>query len=159
MPKDQRGQIAIYVFSVAVLVLIADRVSKLIVSHILVQGQSLKIFPNIFHLTLVLNKGAAFGFFKDQRAFFIAVAMLAVTVIIIYIFKGDGRGRYMFLPLGLIMGGAIGNLIDRVRFGCVIDFLDFRIWPVFNIADSCITIGMAILAMDLLLSKNAKVKR
>lgn len=140
-------------FGAASLVLILDRITKHIFFTILSQGQSIKILPNIFHITLVLNKGAAFGVFRGQRTIFILLSILTIALIIFYIGKNRQKGVLLPLALGLILGGAIGNLIDRIRFGYVIDFLDFRIWPVFNIADSALTIGAVILALNILLKR------
>lgn len=148
---------AIYVFLAASTVLILDRLTKYIIIKKLSQGQSIKIFPNIFHITLVLNKGIAFGLFKEWRIFFIVTSTLAISFILFYIRRNKQESAPSLLALGIILGGAIGNFIDRISIGCVIDFLDFRIWPVFNIADSSITIGAIMLAWSVLRQK-AKVK-
>ena len=141
----------LYIFSVALSIGILDRITK-IASYIrLSPGQSIKVLPNIFHITLVLNKGSAFGLFKEGRLFFIASSVLAIIFILLYIWKHRIMGPLLSLGLGLILGGAAGNLIDRLRFGYVIDFLDFRVWPVFNVADSAITVGVAILILKIFL--------
>ena len=139
---------------VASLVLISDRLTKYIVIKRLLHGQSIIVFPNIFHITLVLNKGTAFGLFKDQNVFLISLSVLAISFIIIHIWLRKAKDALLYLGLGLILGGAVGNLIDRIIYGYVIDFLDFRIWPVFNIADSSITIGAIILTCRILLTKS-----
>lgn len=143
----------IYIFSIASLILILDRITKIIIKGRLLQGESRIILPNLFHITLVLNKGAAFGLFKDQRIFFVSLSCLTILFIIIYIRRNDLKCISSSLALGLILGGAAGNLIDRIRFGYVIDFLDFRIWPVFNVADSSITIGAVMLLCNILRQK------
>lgn len=135
----------LYLLSIASSVLILDRVTKFIASSRLSVGQSIAVLPGIFHVTLVLNKGSAFGLLKDQRIFFITISIFAVSFILVYMFRHKAMGLVLSSALGLILGGAAGNLIDRIRFGYVIDFLDFRVWPVFNVADSCITIGTLIL--------------
>jgi len=138
------------IFSIALAVLAIDRLTKYIIYKSLSCGQSVKVLPDIFHLTLVLNKGVAFGLFREQKTFFLLVAFLAIPFIIYYVFKNHHKVIGLPLASGLILGGAVGNLIDRIRFGYVIDFLDFRVWPVFNIADSCITIGAVLLGYNIL---------
>ena len=144
------------ILSIASSAFILDRITKFTAYNNLSPEQSLSIIPNIFHLTLVLNKAAAFGLFMDQRAFFISVSVIAIALIIIYIFKCKKKSLFLSSALGLILGGAAGNLFDRIRFGYVIDFLDFRIWPVFNMADACITIGAAMLVASTVLLRNFK---
>ena len=142
------------IFSIASLVLILDRLTKYIAYVSLSQGQSVKIFPNIFHITLVLNKGAAFGLLQEQRLFFIILSFVIICFILFYIWANDRRmGITLPLAFALILAGATGNLIDRLKLGYVIDFLDFRVWPVFNIADSALTIGTIILAFKVLFKK------
>ena len=138
---------------IASFVVVIDRVTKLFFRSALSNGQSIKIIPNIFHLTLVRNSGSAFGLFRNQALFFIITSILVIGLIIFCVWRYRYKDIFMIVALGLILGGAVGNLIDRVLFGYVIDFLDFRIWPVFNIADSSITIGAAILALKVLFNK------
>ena len=140
-------------FLVSLFVIISDRIAKFLVLGHLTQGRSIEVVPKIFHLTLVLNKGAAFGLFRDFSAFFTVASMIVVVLIGIYVWHSKCRDIIILVALGLILGGATGNLIDRIFFGYVIDFLDFRVWPVFNIADSSITIGAALLASKLIFGK------
>ena len=140
-------------FYAASIALILDRLTKHIAVNNMFEGQSVKVFPGIFHLTLVLNKGAAFGLLKDQKMLFVALSVLVIIFIIYYTLSKKTTDRAALIALGLVLGGAVGNLIDRVRLGYVIDFLDLGIWPVFNIADSCITIGAAILILKMFLRK------
>lgn len=140
-------------FFIAAVVYIIDRFTKSMIVGSVSQGESLRAIPNIFHITLVLNKGTAFGLFKTQEPFFVLLSLFVISFIILYVWKNKLRDVTLSIALGLILGGAVGNLIDRIRFGYVIDFLDFRIWPVFNIADSAITIGLAILAWSIFCSK------
>ena len=155
-------------FLAAFIVFVLDRVTKIAVVSNMSYGQSIKILPNIFHFTFVLNNGTAFGLFKGANAALAILSVVAITLIIFYVVKHKnlapdqrsgvaGHFREMSKPtfasslaLGMILGGAIGNLFDRMRFGYVIDFIDFRIWPVFNIADSAITIGTCFLAWNIL---------
>ena len=139
-------------FLVALLVFVLDRVTKIAAVSNMSYGQSIKILPNIFHFTFVLNNGTAFGLFKGANAALAILSVVAITLIIFYVLKNKAPAPDLAnsLALGLILGGALGNLFDRVRFGYVIDFIDFRVWPVFNIADSAITIGTCFLAWNIL---------
>ncbi|MGB2705373.1 MAG: signal peptidase II [Candidatus Omnitrophota bacterium] len=135
------------IWVVAVLALLLDQASKFLVSRSLKLNESLAVIKNTFHITLVHNTGAAFGSFKEQTLFFIIIASLAVAAIVIYIRKTRKAFFLRDAALALILGGALGNLTDRLRLGYVIDFLDFRIWPVFNVADSAVTIGAIMLVI------------
>lgn len=150
MPKDERGEVIFYLFSAASAAYLLDRLTKLLAFSGLSDSQSITVIPNIFHITLVLNKGVAFGLLKDQKVLFISVSLLAILFIMVYASRHRAMGAILSSSLGLILGGAAGNLVDRIRFGYVIDFIDFRIWPVFNVADSCITIGTLLLAWRVL---------
>lgn len=140
------------IFTIALGVGIADRLSKSLACGMLPLGRSVPVMPGIFHITLVFNTGAAFGIFKGAAAFFIVAAVIAILAIAFYVMRRSSVDRLMSFALGLILGGAISNLVDRVRYGYVIDLLDFRVWPVFNIADSCITIGTLILALKIIIA-------
>ena len=138
-------------FLVPFLVYVLDRITKVLVVKNIVQDQSVALIPNIFHITLVYNNGTAFGLFKDQNTPLLWLSLAVIIFIISYIWKkGRDTSWSISLSLGLILGGALGNLTDRIRLGYIIDFIDFRIWPVFNIADSAITIGLIILAWKIL---------
>ena len=141
------------VLSVSSFVLIVDRLTKYILFRNLSLGESVRVVPGLFHITLVLNSGAAFGLFKGRSVFFMVSTALVIVFICFYVIRGGCRDLLILTALGLILGGAAGNLIDRVLFGYVIDFLDFRIWPVFNIADASITIGAFVLAVRLIFDK------
>ena len=139
----------------ATLVVLLDQISKLIAVRSLSEGP-VEIIKGIFYLTLTYNTGAAFGIFKDQTILFIIISFIAVVGILIYIYFDRSTIHIGKFGLSLILGGAFGNLIDRLRFGYVIDFFDFKVWPVFNIADSAITIGATLLMISLLLQKGSK---
>lgn len=144
-----RGSVFFALF-LSFIILIADQASKFFLNNHLYPGQSLPLIKNIFHLTLVYNTGIAFGLFKQQTALFILLSLTAIALILINILNEGKRNqldRLYWLGLSLILGGAMGNLVDRLRFGYVIDFLDFRVWPVFNLADSCITIGVILILL------------
>ena len=103
----------------------------------------------VFHLTYVQNTGAAFGFLRGKTLFFIVVAVLVLGFIIFLAPRLSREKPLLGLVFGLLLGGALGNLIDRIRFGYVIDFLDFRVWPVFNIADMAIVVGVCFLIWEI----------
>lgn len=132
-------------------VVFIDQITKFFFSRILSIGESLPIIRNIFHMTLVHNTGIAFGLFRNQGAVFIVIPIVAVILLAynIYYYRHNEEklSRLYIVSFSLILGGALGNLIDRIWFGYVIDFIDLRVWPVFNIADSAITIGAIIIAI------------
>lgn len=139
-----------WLFVLPLVVVILDQFSKYIVVENMSLGESIPISEEVFHLTYILNPGAAFGMFAHNRLFFIAIAVIVIGIII------WARREILASPwevkagCGLFLGGAIGNLIDRARQGLVIDFFDFRIWPVFNIADIAICIGVGLIIWNLL---------
>ena len=135
---------------IAALVIIVDRLAKYLVFSNLSQDQSIEVIPKLFNLSLVLNTGAAFGIFRNFTTFFTISSFFVIVLIGVYAWYCKLKDLFLLAALGLILGGAISNLIDRLIFGYVIDFLDFRIWPVFNIADSCITVGSVILVWRLI---------
>ena len=128
-----------------------DQFSKLYFSKILSINESLPIIRGILHFTLVHNTGIAFGLFKNQGIVFIIIPIIATVLLVFnvyyYRYNQDDLSRSYIIAFSLILGGAIGNLIDRIYLGYVIDFIDFRIWPVFNVADSAITIGAVIILL------------
>lgn len=139
-----------WLFVLPLAVVILDQFSKYIVVENMALGESIPIIEEVFHLTYILNPGAAFGMFAHNRLFFIAIAIVVIGIII------WARKEILASPwevkagCGLFLGGAIGNLIDRARQGLVIDFFDFRIWPVLNIADIAICIGVGLIIWNLL---------
>lgn len=141
----------ITVIALSILILILDQISKFYISSALSLGQSIPVIRDIFHISLVYNTGCAFGLLKNQKIFFILLSAVVVFYILRDLFFNCRRySLSRKAALGLIMGGAAGNLLDRLRLGYIIDFLDFRVWPVFNLADSAITIGIIILGCSLL---------
>ena len=125
-------------------VLLLDQLSKVLVLRKMSFGQSIPVIPSLFHLTLIGNTGIAFGLFKGNSDFLVGVGLLVLVWIYRLLRKRQIQSRMALIGLGLVSGGAMGNLIDRFRYGYVIDFLDFRVWPVFNIADTCISVGTAL---------------
>lgn len=132
------------VYIISIIVIILDQLSKFLIVNNFYHGESRAVIENIFHLTFVKNRGAAFGILAGYRHFFIIITALIIVVLLIFRFVSK-RNIYLDIAIALTIGGAIGNLIDRIRLAYVIDFLDFRIWPVFNLADTAIVMGMLIL--------------
>jgi signal peptidase II len=138
-------------FFVATFIFALDRIAKAAALGNMSDGQSIAVWPGLFHLTLVLNEGTAFGLIKGCSAFFAAVSSIVIVFIIAYVLKNRPKDASLSVWLGLILGGAVGNLYDRAIAGSIIDFLDFRIFPVFNIADSAITVGAVMLILRMLI--------
>ncbi|MBC2721693.1 signal peptidase II [Desulfosporosinus sp.] len=125
-----------------------DRIFKVLVQTNFILGESLKVIPKVFHLTYVLNPGAAFGLMAGQTWIFVVTAVLVVGGVIYGQFRIPHKERVTRLAIGMIGGGALGNLYDRLVIGRVVDYLDFQIWPyVFNFADSMIVIGVGLLML------------
>jgi signal peptidase II len=142
--------------ALAVLLVAADQLAKLAAVHYLAVNKAVTVTP-FFNLALVYNRGAAFSILSDaagwQRALFIAIAVVASVWIVFLLRKYPHQGLFA-LALSLVLAGALGNAIDRIVVGAVIDFLDFHAhgyhWPAFNVADSAITCGAALLIWDAL---------
>ena len=141
-------------FGVALLVLLVDLATKGLVLSQFAPGEQRVLTP-FFSLVLVFNRGAAFSFLASapgwQTPLFAGFAVVAALVISFLLLKNKDK-KWFCVGLALILGGAIGNLIDRLRYGYVVDFLDFHAlgwhWPAFNVADSAITVGAAILVLE-----------
>ncbi|QBY03417.1 lipoprotein signal peptidase [Thalassotalea sp. HSM 43] len=139
----------------ALIMLIVDQASKQLVVATMDYRQSIAVMP-LFNLTYVHNPGAAFSFLADQggwqRWFFTAIAAVMSILLIFWMSKTPKHHKMIAIAFALILSGAVGNLIDRVMYGYVIDFLDFYIgnshWPAFNIADSAIFVGAALMIID-----------
>jgi len=121
-----------------------DQITKFIIQKQMVIGESLPIIKNIFHLTYILNPGAAFGMLAYRTEIFVIVSLIAIALVVIFYQKIVLQPFLIQLALALQLGGALGNLTDRLRTSYVVDFLDIRIWPIFNIADMAIVCGVAI---------------
>ncbi len=143
-------------------VLVLDQVTKALVLKHLALGASLPVIAGFFDLTHVHNPGGAFGFLATmspqvRAAVFIGASLLAAGLILWFYVQTSVHQRLLAFGLALIFGGALGNLVDRVRFGVVIDFLDVYIgdmhWPAFNVADSAVTVGVLIFAAHMVFAK------
>jgi signal peptidase II len=156
-----RKNIVLFIFG-AIAVIVLDQITKAVITEKLFMYGSHKVIDGFFSLVYVMNPGAAFGFLAGapeifRYIFFISITFLAILLIIYYILKSKSQDVLIVISLTLIFGGAVGNLIDRIRFGAVVDFLDFYIgtwhWPAFNAADSAISIGAVLMIWEMLVSR------
>mgnify|MGYP001104891373 CR=1 FL=1 len=145
-------------YLVALILLFLDQFSKYLIRQRMSLAESIPVIKSIFHITYVENTGIAFGLFPQGNSLFVIISLIIILVIVFFEGRRAIKSPLEKFSLGLILGGALGNLIDRLRFGFVIDFLDFRIWPVFNLADSGVCIG-GILMVFFLLKKRASKER
>jgi len=145
-----------YYYWIALAVLVLDQITKKIVENGMEVGDKISVIGTFFMFHYIRNDGAAFSMLRNQRVLFIVITMCVVIGIIWYIQRNRTTGRRLFLAaLGLILGGAVGNMIDRILYGEVVDFFQFTfgnyIFPIFNIADIGITVGVAMILLDTLL--------
>ncbi len=157
-PADRRG----ILFLISVLVILLDRVSKIAVAHMLPLGGQHVVISKVFWISHVLNTGAAFSLFGDTaspervRWLLVGFSLIAAVIVGIVLVRIGRRITATTFGLALILGGAIGNVCDRIRTGAVIDFLEVHIvhyhWPDFNVADSCIVIGGILLVLHSLVA-------
>lgn len=139
---------------IAAIVILLDQLTKITITRLFTHGESLPV-TSFFNLVLAYNRGAAFSFLADssgwQRPFFTGIGIVA-ALFIVYLLKRNAGQRLFCSALALILGGAIGNVIDRIVYGHVIDFLDFYVggwhWPAFNVADSAICVGAVLFVID-----------
>lgn len=134
---------------------VLDQLVKWIVQTHMELGQTIPLIKSVFHLTYILNPGAAFGLLPHKDWFFLAIVVVLYAAFFIMrkkipekpaYFKIPEKPAYFSLAIAMLLGGALGNAIDRVRIGEVIDFFDFRIWPIFNVADIFICLGVGLIA-------------
>lgn len=150
-------------FLTALLVIAADQLSKIWIRSNLATGESLPE-TGLFRLTRIHNTGAAFGLFREQTLPLTVAASIGIVVLSLLALLLPRRfpsldNRLGKLALGLLLGGTAGNLVDRLRFGYVTDFIDIGIWPAFNIADSAITVGVILFAYSILFGFGSRAKK
>jgi signal peptidase II len=146
-------------YLIALSIIFCDQVSKYAILNNIQENESISVVGKWFWLTHVHNTGGAFSLFQARNSVFILIAVAAVAALIYAYHNYQRDNLYVSAALALALGGAIGNLIDRIRFGYVVDFFDIRIWPVFNIADSAITIGILFLAVQYLIPSRSHKKQ
>ncbi len=148
----------IIIIIISIILLCIDQISKLLVVNLLTKTDSITIIKNFFYLTYINNDGAAFSILVGQRIFLILIAVLVIVMLIRYIKKNNIQNKLELVSLALIIGGSLGNLMDRVVRGYVIDFLDFKLFnynfPIFNLADTFIVIGVFLLLLKEIRKEN-----
>ena len=125
---------------IGILIIIIDQIIKYIAKSNLELNQSIPIIKNFFHITLTTNTGAGFGILKNNNSLIMFITIIILGFMLFYYDKLPKKGKG-HISIIFIISGALSNLFDRIFLGHIIDFIDFRIWPIFNIADSCITLG------------------
>ena len=129
---------------IGILIIIIDQIIKYIAKSNLEPNQSIPIIKNFFHITLTTNTGAGFGILKNNNSLIMFITIIILGFMLFYYDKLPKKGKG-HISIILIVSGALSNLIDRIFLGNIIDLIDFRVWPIFNIADACITIGVLYL--------------
>lgn len=140
-------------YLIAAVIIALDQWTKHLVLKYMERGESIPLIADVFHLTSHRNMGAAFGILQNQRWLFIIITIAVVVGIVFSLIRIGKKQPRASLALSLVLGGAVGNFIDRATTGQVVDFLDFTLihFPIFNVADMAITIGVALLLLDVLL--------
>lgn len=137
----------------SIIFIIIDQLSKIIVVNNLTNNKSIEVIKSFFYLTYTNNKGAAFSILTGRRILLILVAFIVIGVLIYYVRKNKIEGKVNKIALSLVIGGSIGNLIDRILRGAVVDFIDIKIFgynfPIFNLADTFIVIGVFLLIIEM----------
>lgn len=152
----------VIIFIITIPVIILDQFTKFYIQKSMKLHQSIKVIDGFFDITYVLNKGAAFSFLADKPTgftapFFVIVSVIAIGIIGFLFYQTEKNDYVSLIAFALLLGGSIGNLIDRIRHGAVTDFLDFYIqqyhWPAFNVADSAITTGISLFLFSLIFAR------
>lgn len=148
-------------YVIILLVIGLDQLTKLLIRQNFEPGQSLPLIEDVLHLTYVQNQGAAFSILEGKPLFFIVINVIVVAVILVYIaLRRRTLHPLALTALALVAGGGAGNnLIDRVRFGYVVDFIDFQIWPVFNVADIGVVVGVGLLFIYVIIIESRRAKK
>lgn len=143
---------------ITLLCALADQIIKIIVMGTMGINSSISVIDNFFSLTYVENDGAAWSIFSGNRIFLIIISIIALILIYLYFFKNQNLTKFELINYSILIGGIFGNLLDRIKFGKVIDYLDFQIFgygfPVFNFADICIVISVILLLIYSIANRN-----
>lgn len=138
-------------FVLIIIIVLADRGTKWLITAKMSPGDSSAVIDGVFHITYVRNHGAAFSILQGQTLLLGLLTALLIAAGLVFLFKNrDSKDRLMMCSVCMIIGGGLGNLIDRIYAGYVVDFIDFRVFPVFNFADICVTLGCALLCVSIL---------
>lgn len=146
----------IFPYILAVFVLGLDQWSKYLVRASMQMGESIPIIDSIFHLTYIENEGVAFGLFSGHTNIFVLVSILVLIGLLIFVWKESSQSLLLHYGAALVVSGALGNIIDRAMKASVTDMFDFRIWPIFNIADIAVCVGFVLLVLYLFFSSEDK---
>lgn len=143
-----------------ILLVLIDQLTKFLVINTIKGVETLPLIQDVFHLTYWENRGAAFGILQNQRVFFVILTILIVLAVVIFMIVKKPKSLMLCTSLTLLMGGAIGNFIDRALKGYVVDFLDFRLinFPIFNAADCFVVVGAVLLAVYLIFMEDKIIK-
>ena len=137
-----------------------DQLTKYLIRANMELDSSIPVIDGIFHITYIHHSGAAFSMFQGKTVFLIAIQVVVITAVLVYLIKRRRKDHWcLLLALSLIAAGGIGNLIDRAAYGYVVDFLDFRVWPVFNAADISVCTGCGLLALYVLFIESRRDKK
>lgn len=150
---SQRAALTLFGVTAAATLLL-DRGTKALVHEFMRPSQSVQILGDILQLTRVENAGAAFGMLQGRQLFLAVVGSIVIVAVAVYMWRARPRQPWVLFALGLVAGGSIGNLIDRVTTGVVVDFVEVSFWPVFNVADSAVVVGTIILVAYVLFSRS-----
>lgn len=157
--RKQNNRIIIYFLIGVFLITFLDQLTKILVQSKMDLMESIPVIKGVFHITYILNPNSAFGLLKFPNTVFVAIIIIVILLIIFLLRKKiTQENKLVCFSLIFILGGSLGNMIDRLRIGSVIDFLDFRIWPIFNIADSALNIGLLLLIIHFLFQKQDALK-
>ena len=141
-----------YITLTIAIVLILDQISKFAVRSLMTEGQIIEVIQGFFNITYINNSGVAFSLLSGQRGLVTAVQIIAMVIVAIFLFKTKGKSKLLDISLAMVLGGGIGNIIDRIAFGAVTDMISFKIFPpVFNVADIGVTVGCALIILDLIM--------
>ncbi len=145
-------------FLISIIITVLDQIIKFFVVSNMQLGQSIPVIENIFHLTYILNDGAAFSILEGRRWFFVLLTLVVMVVIFYYLRSVPKDDKLQIACLAIFAGGTMGNFIDRLLAGAVVDYLDFRFFPIFNLADICIVCGAILLCILTLKSMKTEGK-
>lgn len=139
-------------FIIIAVVVALDQLTKYLIQANLELNNSIPLIDGILHLTYIHNSGAAFSMFQNKTGFLITMQLIVITAVLVYLIKRRKKDHWsLLLSLSLIVAGGLGNLIDRAMNGYVIDFLDMRFWPIFNVADISVCVGCGLLVLYMFL--------
>lgn len=135
-------------FIIIAIVIAFDQLTKYLIQANFELNSTIPLIDGIFHITYIHNSGAAFSLFQNKTGFLIAMQLIVISIVVIYLVKKQKKEHWcLLLSLSLIVAGGVGNLIDRAMNGYVVDFLDFRFWPIFNVADISVCVGCGLLVL------------